>query len=143
MNLNKVLVAGRLGADVELKSMGSGKSVANVNVATSNRWTDKSGQKQEKTEWHRVVVYGKNAENLAKYLKKGDELYVEGRLETRSWEDKDGKKRYSTEIVAQTVQFGNRKQASKTKEDREEGNQSEELFGEDMSDQNELDYDDV
>jgi single-strand DNA-binding protein len=97
---------GRLGADPEVKQVGQGQSVARLSLATSENWTDKSGQKQERTEWHRVVVWGKQAEHCGKYLSKGRQCYVEGRLQTRSWEDQaSGQKKYSTEIVANTVQF--------------------------------------
>jgi single-strand DNA-binding protein len=104
--VNKVIIVGRLGADPELKSVGNGQSVARLNVATSEMWTGKDGQKQERTEWHRIVVWGKQAENCAKFLAKGRQVYVEGRLQTRSWEDTaTGQKKYATEIVANTVQF--------------------------------------
>lgn len=103
--VNKVILVGRLGADPEIKSVGNGQSVARLSVATSESWTGKDGQKQERTEWHRVVVWGRQAENCAKHLSKGRQVYVEGRLQTRSWEDQQGQKRYATEIVASTVQF--------------------------------------
>ncbi|PIS09721.1 MAG: single-stranded DNA-binding protein [Bdellovibrio sp. CG10_big_fil_rev_8_21_14_0_10_47_8] len=103
--VNKVIIVGRLGADPEIKAVGSGQSVARLSVATSEAWTGKDGQKQERTEWHRVVVWGRQAENCAKHLSKGRQVYVEGRLQTRSWEDPTGQKKYSTEIVANTVQF--------------------------------------
>jgi single-strand DNA-binding protein len=104
--VNKVIIVGRLGADPELKSVGNSQSVARLNIATSEMWTGKDGQKQERTEWHRVVVWGKQAENCAKFLAKGRQVYVEGRLQTRSWEDTaSGQKKYATEIVANTVQF--------------------------------------
>ena len=103
--VNKVILVGRLGADPEIRYTGSGASVANFNLATSENWTDKEGQRQEPTEWHRVVVWGKMAEICAQYLGKGRQAYVEGRLQTRQWDDKDGNKRYTTEIVATTVQF--------------------------------------
>lgn len=102
--LNKAFIIGRLGADPEVKPAG-GNTVAQMSVATSENWTDKNGQKQERTEWHRVVVWGKLAELCGKYLSKGRQVFVEGRIQTRSWEDKDGQKRYTTEIVASTVQF--------------------------------------
>ena len=105
MSVNKVILIGRLGADPEKLVTGSGKSVAKFNVATSETWKDKSGQKQEKTEWHRVVVWGPQADNCAQYLSKGRQVYIEGRLQTRQWDDKEGKKRYTTEVVAQSVQF--------------------------------------
>jgi len=103
--VNKVIIIGRLGADPELKTVTGGQSVARLSIATSENWTDKQGQKQERTEWHRVVVWGKLAELCGKYLTKGRQAYIEGRLQTRSWEDQQGQKRYATEIVANTVQF--------------------------------------
>lgn len=103
--VNKVIVLGRLGADPELKTVTGGQNVARLSVATSENWMDKQGQKQERTEWHRVVVWGKLAELCGKYLNKGRQVYIEGRIQTRSWEDPQGQKRYSTEIVASTVQF--------------------------------------
>jgi single-strand DNA-binding protein len=104
--VNKVIIVGRLGADPEIKSVGNSQSVARLNVATSESWTGKDGNKQERTEWHRVVVWGRQAENCAKHLSKGRQVYIEGRLQTRSWEDTaSGQKKYATEIVASTVQF--------------------------------------
>jgi single-strand DNA-binding protein len=115
--VNKVIIVGRLGADPELKSVGNGQNVARLSVATSENWVSKDGQKQERTEWHRVTVWGRQAENCAKHLSKGRQVYVEGRLQTRSWEDPQGQKRYATEIVATTVQFlggGERSASSNT-----------------------------
>ena len=103
--INKVIVVGNLGKDPELRHTPQGQAVANFSVATSETWNDKSGSKQERTEWHRIVVWGKLGELCSKYLTKGRQVYVEGRLQTRSWDDKDGQKRYTTEIVANTVQF--------------------------------------
>lgn len=104
--VNKVIIVGRLGADPEIKSVGNGQNVARLNVATSESWTGKDGQKQERTEWHRIVVWGRQAENCARHLSKGRQVYVEGRLQTRSWEDSSsGQKKFTTEIVANTVQF--------------------------------------
>lgn len=105
MSLNKVMLIGHLGSDPELRYTPGGAAVANFNLATNERWTDKNGQSQEKTEWHRIVVWGKQAENCGKYLKKGRQVYIEGRLQTRDWEDKDGNKRYTTEVRADNVQF--------------------------------------
>lgn len=102
--INKVIIVGRLGSNPELKTLSPGNMVATFSVATSESWI-KDGQKQERTEWHRIVVWGKQAENCSKYLSKGRQVYVEGRLQTRQWEDQQGQKKYSTEIVAQTVQF--------------------------------------
>ena len=105
MSVNKVILLGRLGQDPELKYTPAGAAVCNFSLATSENWTDKSGQKQERTEWHRVVVWGKLAELCNQYLSKGRQAFVEGRLQTRSWDDKQGQKRYTTEINATTVQF--------------------------------------
>src|ERR1051325_4567792 len=104
-SINKVIVIGNLGADPELRYTPGGQAVCDLRVATTEQWTDKSGERKEQTEWHRVVVWGKQAENCSQYLSKGRQVYVEGRLRTRQWDDKDGNKRYTTEIVAQTVQF--------------------------------------
>ena len=105
MSVNKVIVLGRLGQDPELKHTAGGSPVTNLSVATNESWVDKQGQKQERTEWHRVVVWGKLAELCNQYLAKGRQVYVEGRLQTRSWEDNQGQKRYTTEITANTVEF--------------------------------------
>ncbi len=104
--INKAMIIGRLGQDPEVKYTPNGQAVANFTVATSENWTDKAtGSKQERTEWHRIVVWGRLAELCKDYLKKGRQVYIDGRLQTRSWDDKEGKKRYITEIVANTVQF--------------------------------------
>lgn len=104
--VNKVILVGNLGADPEVRFLPSGQPVANLRIATTERWTNRSsGEPGERTEWHRVVVFGKQAENCKEYLKKGRQVYVEGRLQTRDWQDKDGNKRSTTEVVAQNVQF--------------------------------------
>lgn len=103
--INKVILVGRLGNDPEIRYTQQGVAVTNFNIATSETWLDKAGAKQERTEWHRIVVWGKMAETCSQYLAKGRQVYVEGRLQTRQWEDKDGGKRYTTEVVASTVQF--------------------------------------
>ena len=103
--LNKVMLIGNLGADPDMRYTPSGAGVCEMRIATNESWTDKQGQRQERTEWHRIVVWGKRAELCAKYLSKGRQCYVEGRLRTRSWEDKEGNKRWTTEIVATDVQF--------------------------------------
>jgi single-strand DNA-binding protein len=105
MSVNKVILVGRLGQNPEVRYTPSGAAVANFSVATNESWTDKSGQKQEKTEWHKVVVWGKLAELCNQYLIKGRQVYLEGRLQTRQWQDKDGQTKYTTEVQAQTVQF--------------------------------------
>ncbi len=104
-SVNKVILLGNLGADPETRYGQSGSAITNFRLATNERFTDRSGQAQERTEWHRVVTFGKLAEICRDYLAKGRTVYVEGRIQTRSWDDKEGQKRYSTEIVAQTVQF--------------------------------------
>ena len=105
MSVNKVILVGRLGQNPEVRYTPSGAAVANFSVATNESWTDKSGQKQERTEWHRIVVWGKLAELCNQYLQKGRQVYVEGRLQTRQWQDKDNQTKYTTEVQAQTVQF--------------------------------------
>ena len=101
--VNKVILVGNLGANPELRYTQGGQPVANLRIATTERWTDKAGQKQERTEWHRVVVWGKAAENCGEYLSKGRSVYVEGRLQTREWTNKEGAKQFTTEIVANPV----------------------------------------
>lgn len=113
MYLNKVMIYGNLTRDPELKALPSGSQVCSMSLATNRSYSDKDGKEQEEVEYHNVVVFGKTAENCAKYLRKGNGAYVEGRLQTRSW-DKDGVKMYRTEIVANTVQFG-AKNSSETK----------------------------
>ncbi|MCC6806487.1 MAG: single-stranded DNA-binding protein [Deltaproteobacteria bacterium] len=103
--VNKVIIVGHLGADPEVRYTQSGQAVASFNVATSETFNDKNGERQERTEWHRIVAWAKLAELCGEYLKKGRQVYLEGRLQTRQWDDKDGHKRYTTEIVAQNVQF--------------------------------------
>jgi single-strand DNA-binding protein len=104
-SVNKVILIGNLGADPELRETKSG-SVCTISLATTDTWFDKaSNSKKERTEWHRVIVWGKQGENVHKYLRKGSSAYVEGRLQTRDWQDKDGNKRWTTEIVANDVRF--------------------------------------
>lgn len=104
--LNKVQIIGHLGADPEQRYMPSGKAVVNLRVATSETWKDReSGDKKEKTEWHSIVAFDKLAEIMSEYLRKGSQVYIEGKLQTRKWQDKEGKDRYSTEIIAQQMQM--------------------------------------
>jgi len=103
--VNKVILVGNLGADPEVRFTPGGQAVANFRIATSESWKDKDGQKQEKTEWHRIVVWGKLGELCGEYLKKGRQVYLEGRLQTREWSDKEGKKNYTTEVVVSNVCF--------------------------------------
>jgi single-strand DNA-binding protein len=104
-SVNKVILVGNLGADPELKYTPSNRPVCNLSVATNEVWKDKQGQKQERVEWHRVNVWGDQAEHCSKYLAKGRMVYVEGRIQTRKWQDKEGKDRYTTEVVADRVVF--------------------------------------
>ena len=104
--VNKVILVGNLGADPETRAMPSGMTVANLRIATSESWRDKqSGEQQERTEWHRVALFGRLGEIAAEYLKKGSQVYIEGSLRTRKWQDKQGNERYSTEIVANDMQM--------------------------------------
>ena len=104
--INKVISIGRLGSDPEVRYTPSGVAVANFNIATSEEWKDKdTGEKRERTEWHRIVAWRRLGEICGEYLSKGRQVYVEGKLQTRDWEDRDGNKRYTTEIVATDVQF--------------------------------------
>lgn len=104
-SVNKVILIGRLGNQPELRYTSSNKAVTELRLATTDTWNDQAGNRQEKTEWHSVVVWGKTAENCERYLAKGREVYIEGRLQTRDYQDKDGQKRYKTEVVADRVQF--------------------------------------
>ena len=105
MSVNKAILVGRLGADAIVNHAQSGSAVANFSVATSEKWTDKSGEKMERTEWTKIVLWGKVAEAIGQYLTKGRQVYVEGRLQTRKWQDKEGQDRYTTEVHAQTVRL--------------------------------------
>lgn len=104
-SVNKVILIGNLGKDPEVRYAPSGDAIANVTLATTENWKDKNGEKQEKTEWHRVAFFGKTAEVVGQYLKKGSQVYVEGRIQTRKWTDKEGQERYTTEIVADKMQM--------------------------------------
>jgi len=120
-SVNKVILVGNLGRDPETKYMPDGAAITNVSIATSYQRTDKaSGQKTEETEWHRVVFFSRLAEIAGEYLKKGSQVYIEGRLRTRKWQDKEGQDRYTTEIVADTMQMlGSRSGAGEPREPRE------------------------
>ena len=104
-SVNKVIIIGNLGRDPETRYMPDGGAITNISVATTDKWKDKNGEMQEKTEWHRVAFFGKLAEIAGEYLKKGSQVYVEGRLQTRKWQDKDGADKYTTEIVANQMQM--------------------------------------
>jgi single-strand DNA-binding protein len=105
MSVNKVILVGNLGKDPEVRFTGSGKAVCKFPLATSEVWNDAEGRKQERTEWHNIVVWGKQGENCGQYLSKGRQVYVEGAIRSHSYDDKDGNKRYMTEIIAQQVRF--------------------------------------
>lgn len=105
MSVNKVILVGNLGKDPEVRFTNTGSAVANFSIATSEVWNDRDGKRQERTEWHNIVVWGKQAEHCGQYLAKGRQVYVEGSIRTRSYDDKSGNKRYVTEVVAQRVQF--------------------------------------
>ncbi|MFH2034854.1 MAG: single-stranded DNA-binding protein [Candidatus Zixiibacteriota bacterium] len=113
--INKAILIGNLGKDPELRYTPGGQAVASFSLATGEKWRDKDGVMQDRTEWHNIVVWGRQAEIAKEYLAKGRQVYIEGRIQTRSWEDKDGNKRYTTEIVAQKLNFlGTRDQAGST-----------------------------
>ncbi len=118
--VNKVILVGHLGQDPEVRAMPSGSSVANLSLATNEQWRDKNtGEQQERTEWHRLALFGRLAEIAGQYLRKGAQVYVEGRLRTRKWQDRDGHDRYSTEIVVNEMQMlGGRSAASQAGPDR-------------------------
>lgn len=104
-SVNKAILIGNLGSDPEVKYTPSGTAVANFNIATHEQWTNRDGEKSERTEWHRIVAWGRLGEICGEYLKKGSPVYVEGRIQTRTWEDREGIKRYTTEIIAQAMQM--------------------------------------
>lgn len=103
--VNKVILLGRLGADPEIRYTSNGTAVANFRIATSERWKNQDGEKEERTEWHRIVAFGKLGEICGEYLAKGKQIYIEGRLQTRTWEDKDKNQRTTTEIIATVMQM--------------------------------------
>jgi len=124
MYLNKAIIIGNLTRDPELKSLPSGMQVTSFSVATNRVWKDKNGSKQENTDYHNIVVFGRQAETSAQYLKKGASVLIEGRIQTRSWDGADGKKNYRTEIVADTVQFGPRTSGATGNYDQSSGSSS-------------------
>ena len=138
--INKVIVVGNLGADPDTRFMPSGKAVTNISVATSESWNDKeTGERQEKTEWHRVVFFGRLAEIASEYLKKGSQVYIEGKLQTRKWEDKEGNERWTTEIVSNQMQMlgermsqGASNQSNVTKQDNSSNEFVDEEFDDDI-----------
>jgi len=117
--INKAIIVGTAGKDPEIRHMADGRAVVNLSLATSEQWKDKAtGEKKEATEWHRVTFYGKPAEVIAQYVKKGSQLYVEGKLQTRKWQDKEGNDRYTTEIIGRDFQFIGGKPESKQEQTR-------------------------
>jgi len=132
-SVNKAIILGNLGADPEVKQMPSGGAVVNLSIATSSSWKDKqSGERREKTEWHRVVLFNRLAEIAGEYLKKGRSVYIEGRIETRKWQDKDGNDRYTTEIVGDQLQMiGGRSEESSSPQPQPQQNQTHEKFDDD------------
>ncbi|MDD2775000.1 MAG: single-stranded DNA-binding protein [Gallionella sp.] len=112
MSVNKVILVGHLGKDPEVKYMPSGEAVASATLATTDKWKDKQGQMQERTEWHNLTFFGRQAEVVGQYLKKGSQIYVEGSIRTEKWTDKEGKDRYTTKIVANTMQMLGSKSSS-------------------------------
>ena len=104
-SVNKVILVGNLGRDPETRYMPDGGAITNISIATTSTWKDKSGEKQEATEWHRIAFFGKLAEIAGEYLKKGSQVYVEGKLKTRKWQDKDGVDKYTTEVIADAMQM--------------------------------------
>ena len=121
-SINKVILIGNLGADPELRSTPSGVQVANCSLATSETWTDKSGERQERAEWHRIVLWRRLAEVAGQYLKKGSKIYIEGKLQTRSWDDQNGQKRYTTEVIASSMEMLDSGQADASEVDMAYGN---------------------
>ena len=117
-SVNKVILIGRLGADPEVRYTNDGIAVATFRIATNETWVNKKGEKEERTEWHRIVAWRKLGEICGEYLSKGKQVYIEGRLQTRSWEDRDGNKRYTTEIIANNMQIlGRRGEESEVSEE--------------------------
>lgn len=130
-SVNKVILIGHLGKNPELKYLPSGQAVCEMSIATSETYKDRNEQPQERTEWTRVAVWGKTAENCSKYLQKGRQVYLEGKLQTRSWDDKDGKKQYMTEVVASNVVFlgGGEQRGASGEGGRGEGSRAEASHG--------------
>lgn len=114
-SVNKTIILGNVGQDPEIRYTPNGDAVCNLSIATSRQWKDKNGDKQEETEWHRVAFYGKVCEVIGRYVKKGNPLYVEGRLKTRKWKDKDGVERYTTEIISESMQLLGGKQEQESR----------------------------
>jgi len=128
LGVNKAIIIGTLGKDPELRKTPNGNSVASFSVATNEKFTDSKGQKQEKTEWHNIVVWSKLADLCGQYLAKGKDVYLEGKITTRSWEDNNGQKKYTTEIVASTVQFLSSGQQQQYNQNQQQYNQNQQQY---------------
>ena len=129
-SINKVFLIGNLGQDPEVRYTQSGNAVANFRIATTEVWNNRDGERQERTEWHRIVVWGRSAELCGEYLRKGRSVHIEGRLQTRDWEDREGQKRYTTEIIADRVTFlGGRNDGGSRDRDRDSGGYSGGSYG--------------
>ncbi len=142
MNYNKAIIVGNLVADPEVRSTPSGRQVSNVRVATNRIWNDQSGERQQATEYHDIVLWGQLAERVAQFLQKGSLVLVEGRLQTRSWQDNEGTQRYKTEIVAQNVQFGPRG-GSSGQQQQQKDTAGEDSEGNNNDDEEEIDIKDI
>ncbi|MEO1336826.1 MAG: single-stranded DNA-binding protein [Myxococcota bacterium] len=143
-SLNKVILIGNLGGDPELRQTTNGTPVANMSIATSEQWTDGNGQRQQRTEWHRIVVWGKSAEACAGYLSKGRTVSVEGRMQTRDWTDQNGTTRYATEVVASNVVFlGGGQQQSQARQQTDNGVQAGGGYGQPSANSDGPNYDDI
>lgn len=130
MQLNKVTLIGNITKDIELKSLPSGIKVASFGIATNRKWKDKDGNKQEQAEFHSIIAFGKQAETISQYCGKGDQLFIEGRIQTRSWDKEDGTKAYRTEIVLENFQFGNKieKKETQTPQQKDEERPNEDVI---------------
>lgn len=131
MYLNKALIYGNITRDPELKALPSGQNVCSFSVATNRTYKDRDGKKQEQTDFHNIVCFGKTADNVAQYMKKGSAIFVEGRIQTRSWE-KDGEKKYRTEIVAEQVQFGPKREGTVSVSKNETADEGAEIGSEEI-----------
>ena len=138
-SVNKVIIVGNLGRDPEIRYSNQGTAVCNLAIATSDKWTDKQGHQQERTEWHRVVAFGKQAENCERYLSKGKQVYVEGKLQTSSYE-KEGQTHYATDIIAQTVQFLGGNQGSGQQQSQRPQQQSQQGYQPPAQDANDIPF---
>jgi single-strand DNA-binding protein len=140
MDLNKAILAGNLTRDPEIRSLPSGAKVCNFSIATNRVWKDKDGVQQKSADFHNIVVFGRQAETSAQYLKKGQQALIEGRIQTRSWEDQSGDKKYRTEVVADRVQFGAKSSGASSGNDSYQSSNEEEQGGKDSGDDEQINY---